>query len=104
LNCTSVGQFSNPTYFRADTWLFAYSKKGMFSICSIWEMPEPDELIRRNETMINEIKLLSGNCDPNKVGITVSRLLFYYCIACFCQRWFYSLEAPKKKEVAKLGK
>ncbi|KAF3342143.1 putative beta-1,3-galactosyltransferase 2 [Carex littledalei] len=29
-------------------------------------MPEPDELIRRNETMIDEIKLLSGSCDSIK--------------------------------------
>ncbi|KAJ1703925.1 hypothetical protein LUZ63_003704 [Rhynchospora breviuscula] len=32
----------------------------------MWEMPEPDELIRRNETMIDEIKLLSGSCDSIK--------------------------------------
>lgn len=51
----------------------------MFSIRSIWEMPEPDELIRRNETMIDEIKLLSGSCDSIKVSITINNLfLFYY--------------------------
>ncbi|KAJ3679380.1 hypothetical protein LUZ60_017391 [Juncus effusus] len=39
---------------------------GLLFTNSMWEMPEPDELIRRNETIINELNLVSGGCDTIK--------------------------------------